>query len=999
MKISKVLVFIFIGLLPHSFVLADWVWSPEQGKFVNTQSETQNDADDLFDDALDLYKEKKLDKAVEQFESILKAYPKSRVAPEAQYRLGTIFEEQGDFVKAHKAYETLIKSYPQSERFEEVIEREYQIGVGFLSGKKGKVMGLDIRPSLPLAIEVFSKIVEVAPYGTFGDKSQLNLGIAYQKSGRYDEAFDAFQNLIEQYPQSDLVKQARLQMAEVAFAKSSSQTRDQSALDAAAQQAQSYLQRYPDSEDAAKAAKIRQVVDELNAEKNYRIGLYYEKDNYLESALIYYRDTAKRYPETNWGKKAEDKLHSLQEPVKYLNAKTDELQKQIADLEAKYQSLGKDQTNEGKQLRQEIDKLKKQIKTIDKNKSGSLERRKKDLKRREAELKEKFKELERKKKRYKNNTSPDFQKAIERWQASLEAERDALTEEKDRLASWRAELGVPESHFYENLVPFMGEPETPLHKIQQMDEKELYKISKRKKKILDEKEKLYKKYSELQALLAPERSAEGLMRKRLRGLKRTDDSKPSDPVLAAREKEIEELEAKIDEKKVLYEKHFGKAAENALEIELTKKAGGQHAPIPFSAEMGDLKEKNIEELLEFKMHLDEQIAMQQNIVNTLSTAFDKELSLREQQDMMQSLEEAGQTDEDAAKLRKQIKAVEKDARARYQNIQDRNKHKEQLLKELDEALHPRDKKSSMLRGLAMPVTVPVYLTRAFLFGLPNQDVELTKAAKKSASDGQIKKLEDEIELESLMIQAREQEILKLEKELEILNARASLAGGMKFRSSLVKVPYTFIEGAVQSARRIIPKKDRKKILLNRLDQETKGLEVLKSKQTAAETLIAAKTKPAAAVTAPESSPSGEGVSEKVEKDEQKPEESELRDELIRLQEQLEMSYSKYSQEQQLVLGDIGKVETPVGKENEKKFHEWEGVRAKLRKLIDEELDIEQQEKKILEKRIQETDKILSKIDSKAMQQDLMTEKERMRQRLADLTLRQDFLSKEKERFS
>ncbi|HOW59004.1 MAG TPA: outer membrane protein assembly factor BamD [Candidatus Omnitrophota bacterium] len=996
MKISRVLVFIVILLLPYSFASADWVWSPEQGKFINTQSETQNDANDLFDDALDLYKEKKLDKAVEQFEAVLKQYPKSRVAPEAQYRLGTIFEEQGELVKAHKAYEGLIKSYPQSERFEEVVEREYLIGTAFLSGKKGKLMGLDVRPSLPLAIEVFKKIVEVAPYGAFGDKSQLSLGMAYQKSGRHDEALEAFQNLIEQYPQSSLVKEARLKMAEVSFEKSSAQTRDQSALDAAAQQAQNYLQRYPDSEEAEKAAKIRQVVDEINAEKNYRIGLYYEKDNYLESALIYYRDTAKRYSETSWGQKASEKLHALQEPVKYLNARADELQKKLKDLEAKYQSLGGGQKDERKQLKREIDDLKKQVKAIEKNKIESLNRRKQDLKRREAELKEKFKDLERKKKRYKNNTSPDFQKAIDRWQASLEAERDALAEEKDKLKSWRAELGVSDSHFYDHLIPFRGEAETPLQKIQQMDEKDLYKVSQKKKKILEEKEKLYKRYSELQKLLAPERSETGLMRKRLRGLQKQDASKPADPVLAAREKEIEDLEARLDEKKALYEQYFGKAAEQALELQLAQIAAGSQTPNPFFVEVGDLKGKNLEELLELKMHLDEQVAMQRNIVETLSTAFDRELALREQQELMKSVEPSGAQDVDAANLRKQIKTVEKDIRARYQNIQDRNKHKEQLLEALDEALNPRGDKAPIGKTLAKPVTGSLYLAKAFLFGLPNKDEELTREAKKKISDSQVKRLQDEIELESLMIQAREQEIAKLEKEREILNAKASLAGGMKFRSSLVKVPYVFIEEAVQSARRIVPKKDRKEVLLNRLDKQTKEFEDLKHKQQAVEVLIAEKTKPAAADAASAATP---GKDEKSEKNEQKPEEKDMRDQVMRLQEELEVSYSKYAQEQGLVLGDFSKAEIPVNKENEKQYHEFEDVKAQLRALIDEELGVEQQEKKILEKRIQEADKILPTVTSKAMQQDLVTEKSRIGQRLADLAMRQDFLSREKERFS
>jgi outer membrane assembly lipoprotein YfiO len=862
----------------------------------------------------------------------------------------------------------------------------------FLSGKKGKLMGLEIRPSLPLAIEVFQKIVEAAPYGAFGDKAQFDLGVAYQKAGQFDNSVEAFQTLIDQYPQSKLVQQARLQMAEVSYAKSSKETRDQGALDEAARQAQGYIKRYPGSEEAEKAAKITQQVDELNAEKNYRIGLYYEKDNYLESALIYYRDTAKRYPDTAWGQKAAEKLHSLQEPVKYLNSKAGELQKELAVLEAKYQTLGSGQKADREQLKKEIDRMKKSIKAVDKNKSESLERRKQDLKRRESELKEKFKELERKKKRFKNNTSPDFQKAIDRWRASLEAERDALAEEKDRLESWRSELGIPDERFYENLIPFMGQPETPVQKIRRMDEKELYKLSKKKKELLEKKEKLYKRYSELQAVLVPERSESGLKRKRLRGLAGKDPAKPVDPKLAAREKAIEALEAKLDAKMALYEKHFGKLAEQQLEATIESRSSGKAPFNPFTVKTGDLQKKNLQELLELKMHLTEQVKTQQDIVETLSTAFDKELALQEQRAMMKSLEDNKEVD--VRKLRKQIKGVEKELRKRYQEIQDRHKHKDKLLSELDETLNPKEEEGKFLKKVAKPVTGTAYLAKAFVFGLPNKDVTLTRDASKPGSVEQARKLQQEIELESLMIQAQDQEIKKFEKELEILNAKASLAGGMKFRSSFVKVPYTFIEEAIESARRVVPKKNRKDVLLNRLDNQTRELARFKAELAATEAEIKAKS-PAA----PASDAAAGGTDEsKKEKAEPAPDEKQLREDAMNLREQLEIAYSIYAQEQGMLFGDAGLKEAPKDAEGVKNYKEYKKIGAELVGLIDEELTVEQQERSILEKRSQEADKALAAETSKAMQQDLKTEKERIGQRLADLATRHDFLSKEKERF-
>jgi len=100
-----------------------------------------------------------------------------------------------------------------------------------------------------------------------------------------------------------------------------------------------------------------------------------------------------------------------------------------------------------------------------------------------------------------------------------------------------------------------------------------------------------------------------------------------------------------------------------------------------------------------------------------------------------------------------------------------------------------------------------------------------------------------------------------------------------------------------------------------------------------------------------------------------------------------------------VLGVISREEPPKDPEGAKKYRELLQVEAALAAVIDEELGIEAQEKGILDKRIQEVDKVLPTVTSKAMQQDLVTEKERMQERLKDLETRHDFLSKEKERFS
>lgn len=75
------------------------------------------------------------------------------------------------------------------------------------------------------------------------------------------------------------------------------------------------------------------------------------------------------------------------------------------------------------------------------------------------------------------------------------------------------------------------------------------------------------------------------------------------------------------------------------------------------------------------------------------------------------------------------------------------------------------------------------------------------------------------------------------------------------------------------------------------------------------------------------------------------------------------------------------------------------MKAKLAGVIEEELGLEKQERSILEKRTAEAEKLLPTVTSKAMRQDLLTEKDRIGQRLAELATRHDFLTTEKERFT
>ena len=67
-------------------------------------------------------------RAAEEFTRLVTYFGDSDLAPEAQYYAGRSHEEIDRFYPAFSAYQKTIEAYPFTERIDEIIEREYNLG-------------------------------------------------------------------------------------------------------------------------------------------------------------------------------------------------------------------------------------------------------------------------------------------------------------------------------------------------------------------------------------------------------------------------------------------------------------------------------------------------------------------------------------------------------------------------------------------------------------------------------------------------------------------------------------------------------------------------------------------------------------------------------------------------------------------------------------------------------------------------------------------------------
>jgi len=315
---KKLLVALFMCLFATSSTLshAYWIWTPESKKWVNPKYSSKGTPRDQYDWGMQFYLVKDYPKAISEFNKLIRSYPHSELAPDAQYYIGRSREEKREYYAAYQAYQKVIDVYPRTELTEEIIERQYKIANLFYGGQKERLFGVEILPAIDKAIEIFGKVVDNSPYGKYADLAQFKIGECFKKNGQYPEAAEAFGNLISEYPKSLLYKQARYEIAYCTYKMSLKSSYDQEPTEEAIREFEEFIKSKDGGKTLEEAEDALTRLQEKKAESLYDTGYFYEKSKRYKSAIVYYRDILESYPKTSWAKKAFNKIMELERKIK-----------------------------------------------------------------------------------------------------------------------------------------------------------------------------------------------------------------------------------------------------------------------------------------------------------------------------------------------------------------------------------------------------------------------------------------------------------------------------------------------------------------------------------------------------------------------------------------------------------------------------------------------------------------------------------------------------------
>jgi len=288
-----------------------WIWSPKTKKWKNPKYSPKPSPDLQYKYAQEVFKNKDYKQAYVEFKKIINYFPGSKEAAEAQYYMGRCLEKMGKDYEAYLAYKKVIEKYPFSERIEEVVEREYNIAERLLDLYPKKILGVPIELTEHPSVEIYRSIVNNTPYSKVAPQSLYKMGLVLKRLSRFEEAEEAFQELIDNYPESEWIDPARYQLALCKVEKSPGVVYDHTELEMAEKTFREFVQNHPDAEVSMDAQEQLSILREKEAEKNYKIGEFYESQKAYESAKVYYNLVVDKFSENEAAKKAREKLKEL----------------------------------------------------------------------------------------------------------------------------------------------------------------------------------------------------------------------------------------------------------------------------------------------------------------------------------------------------------------------------------------------------------------------------------------------------------------------------------------------------------------------------------------------------------------------------------------------------------------------------------------------------------------------------------------------------------------
>ena len=279
----------------------------QQARWQRTRAKEQLDVADQ------AFQNKDYATALRAAHRVLRIWPLSDYAPRAEYLVGRCLETSGRDEAAFNAYQNIIKKYPLSESFNDILWRQFGIANRFLGGEWFRLWNtIPLYPSMDQTAKLYDTIVNNGPYSDVAPHAQMNIGAAREKQKDYDAAEKAYETAAARYHDQPLIAADALYREARAYQKQAVTAEyDQSTAGKAIATYTDFMTFYPDDKRVGEA---EQAIAQMKIEQvrgNYKIAQYYEKTKRWAGAVVYYNEVLQLDPNSTYASLARQHIEIL----------------------------------------------------------------------------------------------------------------------------------------------------------------------------------------------------------------------------------------------------------------------------------------------------------------------------------------------------------------------------------------------------------------------------------------------------------------------------------------------------------------------------------------------------------------------------------------------------------------------------------------------------------------------------------------------------------------
>lgn len=272
-----------------------------------------------------LFREQRYAEAGAEFKTAADRWPDTTLEEDALFWRAESLFFADRYPAAHDAYDTLLKKYEYSRHLDKAVARQFAIGRYWEQYQTAEPHWpttpnfLDkTRPLFDTwghALKAYEHVRLNDPTGPLADDAVMASANAYFIRGRYEDASWNYDVLRKEYAKSEHQKNAHLLGLEAKQRVYQGPAYDGTPLKEAGEIADQTLLRFgPTLEtDRDRVIEAKNRIVEMQAERDWAVGQYYEKNRYYGAARYYYSALIEAYPQTRHAEMARERLEQIRD--------------------------------------------------------------------------------------------------------------------------------------------------------------------------------------------------------------------------------------------------------------------------------------------------------------------------------------------------------------------------------------------------------------------------------------------------------------------------------------------------------------------------------------------------------------------------------------------------------------------------------------------------------------------------------------------------------------